>query len=164
MYKAKTGSHSFEIESNSKGIFVDGHPFSWDCVEVGKGHFHVTHDNKNYRAVIIDVDRQRKKIKVRINNCLYEIELQDRLDQMLEKLGMNSSHTGRVNSIKAPMPGLIVDLKVTDGDEVKLNDPLIVLEAMKMENIIKSPGNGTVKHVRVKKGDSVEKNQVLIEF
>jgi biotin carboxyl carrier protein len=164
MYKAKTGSHTFEIVSGSEGIFVDGHPFSWDCVEVEKGYFHITHDNKNYRAVIVDVDRKRKKVKVRINTSLYEIELQDKLDQLLEKMGMNSSHSGRVNSIKAPMPGLIVDLKVNDGDEVKLNDPLIVLEAMKMENVIKSPGNGTVKNIRVKKGDSVEKNQVLIEF
>jgi len=69
-----------------------------------------------------------------------------------------------VNSIKAPMPGLIIDLKVKEGDVVKLNDPLIVLEAMKMENIIKSPGEGTVKVVKVRKGQSVEKSQVLIEF
>jgi biotin carboxyl carrier protein len=77
---------------------------------------------------------------------------------------MTSQASGKVNSIKAPMPGLIIDLKVKDGDAVKTGDALLILEAMKMENIIKSPGEGIVKTVKVKKGDSVEKNQVLIEF
>jgi biotin carboxyl carrier protein len=79
-------------------------------------------------------------------------------------MGMNNGSSGKVNNIKAPMPGLIIDLKVKVGDEVKQNDPLLILEAMKMENIIKSPGDGMVKNVKVKKGESVEKGQVLIEF
>ena len=62
------------------------------------------------------------------------------------------------------MPGMIIDLRVKAGDQVKAGDPLLVLEAMKMENIIKAPGEGTVKQVKIKKGDTVEKNQVLIEF
>jgi biotin carboxyl carrier protein len=90
--------------------------------------------------------------------------LQDKFDLLLEKMGMNNTNGGNVISIKAPMPGLIIDLKVKDGDLVKQNDPLIVLEAMKMENVIKSPGDSVVKSVKVKKGESVEKNQILIEF
>jgi biotin carboxyl carrier protein len=62
------------------------------------------------------------------------------------------------------MPGLIIELKVKNGDVVKPGDTLLILEAMKMENIIKSPGEGVVKTVKIKKGESVEKNQVLIEF
>jgi biotin carboxyl carrier protein len=62
------------------------------------------------------------------------------------------------------MPGLIIDLKIKTGDIVKPGDPLLILEAMKMENILKSPGEGTIKNVKVKKGDNVEKGQVLIEF
>jgi biotin carboxyl carrier protein len=59
---------------------------------------------------------------------------------------------------------LIIDMKVQPGDTVKVGDPLLILEAMKMENMLKSPGDGVVKSVKVKKGDTVEKNQVLIEF
>ena len=62
------------------------------------------------------------------------------------------------------MPGLILDLKVKPGDEVKKGDIVLILEAMKMENIIKSPGDGLVKSVKVKLKDSVEKNQILIQF
>jgi biotin carboxyl carrier protein len=62
------------------------------------------------------------------------------------------------------MPGLILDLKVKPGDEVKKGDVVLILEAMKMENSIKSPGDGIVKLVKVNLKDSVEKNQVLIQF
>ena len=62
------------------------------------------------------------------------------------------------------MPGLIIDLKIKAGDAVKQGDPLLILEAMKMENILKSPGEGVIKNLKVKKGDHVEKGQVLMEF
>jgi biotin carboxyl carrier protein len=62
------------------------------------------------------------------------------------------------------MPGLIVDLRVKAGDKVKPGDALLILEAMKMENMIKASAESIVKSVKVVKGDSVEKNQVLIEF
>jgi biotin carboxyl carrier protein len=77
---------------------------------------------------------------------------------------MNTAVGSKINTIKAPMPGLIIDLKVQAGSTVKAGDPLLILEAMKMENIIKSSGEGIVKSVKVKKGDSVEKGEVLIEF
>jgi biotin carboxyl carrier protein len=90
--------------------------------------------------------------------------LKDKFDVLLEKMGMNSNSGSKINNVRAPMPGLIIELKVNDGDEVKAGDTLLILEAMKMENIIKSPGDAKVKLVKVRMGDSVEKNQVLIEF
>jgi biotin carboxyl carrier protein len=77
---------------------------------------------------------------------------------------MNNLQNNSAKEIKAPMPGLIFDIKVKEGDEVKKGDPVLILEAMKMENILKSPGDGTVKKIKIKKGESVEKNQVLIQF
>jgi biotin carboxyl carrier protein len=94
----------------------------------------------------------------------YEVKLKDKFDLLLEKMGFNNSAILEVKDIKAPMPGLIIDIKVEEGIVVKKGDPLIILEAMKMENIIKSPGEGVVKKIQVKKGDSVEKNQILIQF
>jgi biotin carboxyl carrier protein len=77
---------------------------------------------------------------------------------------MNNLNSQAAKEIKAPMPGLIFDIKVKEGDEVKKGDAVLILEAMKMENILKSPGDGTVKSIKIKKGQSVEKNQVLIQF
>jgi biotin carboxyl carrier protein len=79
-------------------------------------------------------------------------------------MGLNNGSAGKMNSVKAPMPGLIIDLRVKEGDKVMPGDSLLILEAMKMENMIKASAESIVKSVKVKKGDSVEKNQVLIEF
>ena len=65
-------------------------------------------------------------------------------------------------SIKAPMPGTILDVKVNVGDKVKFGQTLAILEAMKMENDIPATGDGEVAEIRVKKGDAVETDAVLI--
>jgi biotin carboxyl carrier protein len=92
------------------------------------------------------------------------VQLKDRFDQLLEQMGMSGAASAKINDIKAPMPGLIVGVSVQPGDVVKKGDAVLILEAMKMENLIKSPGEGTIRAIRVAKGDRVEKNQVLIEF
>ncbi|MDH4057476.1 MAG: acetyl-CoA carboxylase biotin carboxyl carrier protein subunit, partial [Cyclobacteriaceae bacterium] len=122
------------------------------------------HNNKSYRAEIVKTDSTTKTFTWKINGRLYSVQLKDKFDILLDKLGMSTVAGSKINSIKAPMPGLIIDLKIKEGDSVKQGDPLLILEAMKMENIIKSPGDAVVKSVKIKKGDSVEKNQVLIQF
>jgi len=79
-------------------------------------------------------------------------------------MGISNLDSAQVNDMKAPMPGLILDILVTPGQEVKKGDQLLILEAMKMENVLKAPGDGTVSSIEVAKGDSVEKGQVLIKF
>jgi biotin carboxyl carrier protein len=62
------------------------------------------------------------------------------------------------------MPGLVHQILISEGQIVKKGDALLILEAMKMENVIKSPADGTATKIRVSKGQNVEKNQVLIQF
>jgi biotin carboxyl carrier protein len=66
--------------------------------------------------------------------------------------------------LKAPMPGLVVRLEVSEGDEVTAGQGLVIVEAMKMENELRAPAPGRVKAVRVAEGTVVEKDTVLIEF
>lgn len=164
MYKAIVNKNSFEITSDDSSLMVNGIPLNWNVVKISEGYFHILLDNKSYRAEVVKADEHTKSLSLKINGRIYVVELKDKFDLLLEKMGMNSGVAGKVNNIKAPMPGLIIDLRVREGDHVKPGDPLLILEAMKMENIIKASGEGTVKSVKVKKGDSVEKNQVLIEF
>ena len=164
MYQAKINQQKFELLSTDNGLTINGQPFEWDFSELGNGHFHILHENKSYRAEVIKTDPATKTFTFKINGRLYTVELKNKFDLLLEKMGMGAGAGAKINNIKAPMPGLIIDLKIKSGDAVKAGDPLLILEAMKMENILKSPGEGTVKHVKVKKGDSVEKGQVLIEF
>lgn len=65
---------------------------------------------------------------------------------------------------KAPIPGNIVAVKVKPGQQVKAHDPVVILEAMKMETPINAPAAGTVKSVFVEVGTSVKQGQVLVEF
>jgi biotin carboxyl carrier protein len=92
------------------------------------------------------------------------LEVKDKLDLLLEKMGINQPSGIKVEDIKAPMPGLIIDIKVIEEQEVEQGEAIMILEAMKMENILKSPQKGIIKTIKVKKGQSVEKNQILIQF
>ncbi|MDY3811341.1 biotin/lipoyl-containing protein [Eubacterium sp.] len=67
-------------------------------------------------------------------------------------------------SVDAPMPGNILDIKVSNGASVKAGDVLLILEAMKMENEIVAPQDGTVASVNVNKGDTVEAGQTLVSL
>ena len=164
MYKALINNKTYEVDQNDQSISVNGTDFQWDINKVSDGYFHILYQNKGYRAEIVKTDICSKTITIKINGRNYSVELKDKFDLLLEKMGMNKAAAQRVNSIKAPMPGLIIDLKIKTGDTVKQGDPLLILEAMKMENILKSPGDGVIKNLKVKKGDNVEKGQILIEF
>lgn len=164
MFSISINKQKFEVNSQDGGFSVNGKPVSWDMIEVAEGYFHILLGNSSFKAEVVKVDYATKSFHIKVNGRTYPVEIKDKFDLLLEKMGMNSSAANKVNTIKAPMPGLIIDLKVKNGDTVNSGDPLLILEAMKMENIIKAHGSGIVKTVKVKKGDSVEKNQVLIEF
>jgi biotin carboxyl carrier protein len=81
---------------------------------------------------------------------------------MLDKMGMSATSDEKMDNVKAPMPGLVLDILVEAGQSVNKGDNLLILEAMKMENIIKASGNGVVKNININKKDAVEKNQLLM--
>lgn len=164
MYKATVNRNSLKVTLDDSSISVNGLPLNWDLIRVSDGFFHILLENKSYSAEVVRVENLTKSVILNINGRLYSVQIKDKFDLLLDELGMNSGTAGKVNNIKAPMPGLIIDLRVKEGELVKIGDPLLVLEAMKMENILKSPGDGIVKSIKVKRGDSVEKNQIMIEF
>ena len=165
MLSAKINGHqSLEIDLTSSSITINGKPVPVDIAPLGPDRFHIIRDNKSFTAEFLDVNKQTKTVTIRINGARHSVQIIDKFVLLLEKLGMTNGSSGRLNNIKAPMPGLIIDLRVSAGQTIQQGDSLLILEAMKMENIIKASGEGTVKRVLVKKGDSVEKGQVLIEF
>lgn len=164
MYQAKIDNKNFDVIPTEEGYQINGQLFQWDLVQVTDGYFHILHDHASYRAEVVKMDTATKTFTFKINGTNYSVALKDKFDILLEKMGMAAGTGAKINNIKAPMPGLIIDLKIKTGDAVKAGDPLLVLEAMKMENILKAPGDAVVKNVKVKKGDSVEKGQILIEF
>ncbi len=135
-----------------------------DAIPIGTSKFHVLKNNKSFQAEIISSDFIAKKYSVKVNNTTYEVAISDALDILIQSMGIERGRTKVINAIKAPMPGLILEISVSIGQEVKENDPLLILEAMKMENSFLSPRDGVIKSIAVEKGNAVDKGQLLIEF
>ena len=164
MLQVKSGDASWQIETKQGNLILNGHPFEWDLVQIDANRFHIIKDNVSYNAELVEADYKTKTFTLKINGTLHTVNVKDRFDILLDQMGMSNVNTAKLNDIKAPMPGLVLDIKVKPGDEVKKGDQILILEAMKMENILKSPGDGVVKAIRVNVKDNVEKGQVLLEF
>ncbi|AUP81116.1 acetyl-CoA carboxylase biotin carboxyl carrier protein subunit [Flavivirga eckloniae] len=135
-----------------------------DTLQISGSKFHVLEQNKSYEAEITKADFNKKSYEVKINNNSYNINIANDLDLLIKEMGFAIGSIKHVDSVKAPMPGLILEINVEANQEVKEDTPLLILEAMKMENIITSPRDGVIKSISVNNGDAVEKNQLLIEF
>lgn len=137
---------------------------NWSLVEIKKDLFHIIYKKKSFVVDILTHDRKNKYFEIIINNNVYSVQLKDHFDELLHDLGMDVVSFDKDNDVKAPMPGRILEVLVKERASVVEGDNLIVLEAMKMENIIKSTRRGVLKHIQVAEGDSVEKNAVLLSF
>tara|TARA_R110001592_G_scaffold25240_1_gene96141 strand:- start:107 stop:595 length:489 start_codon:yes stop_codon:yes gene_type:complete len=157
VFKANVNNtFDFEIEYDEISNF--------DAVKTSDSHYHILQDNKSFKVEINEANFNTKSYQVKVNNNLYNTHIFNDLDILIKEMGFAIGSTKHVNSIKAPMPGLILEINVKVGQEVKEDEPLLILEAMKMENIITSPRDGIIKSISVNKTDAVEKNQLLIEF
>ena len=127
MYKALTNGKTFEIVPGDESWIVDGNALDWDVSSLGAGHFHILYKGKGYNAELVKTDSDTKTVELKINGRKYAVQLKDKFDLLLEKMGMNSAGAGKLNVLKAPMPGLIIDLRVAAGQTVRAGDPLLVL-------------------------------------
>lgn len=135
-----------------------------DLIKVDTDNFHVLQNNQAYDVELVDTDFLNKTMKVLVNGNAYTLKIEDSYDQIVKKMGLLANTAQKLNNIKAPMPGLIIDIMVEAGQEITEGTPLIVLSAMKMENIILAQGDGVIKSIEVKKDDAVEKGQIIIEI
>ncbi|HSI90789.1 MAG TPA: biotin/lipoyl-containing protein [Adhaeribacter sp.] len=164
MLQVKSGEASWQVENKQGNLFLNGQSFEWDLVSLDANRFHIIKDNVSYLAELVEADYKAKTFTLKINGMVHTVSVKDRFDMLLDQMGMSNVNEQKLNDIKAPMPGLVLEIKVKPGDEVKKGDQILILEAMKMENILKSPGDGVVKAIKVNVKDNVEKGQVLLEF
>jgi len=135
-----------------------------DILDQGNDHYHLVHENKSIQMKVIERDFIRRTYSISINAHVYKINIQKPLDDLIKKMGYSIGTTKTIDSIKAPMPGIIIELKVKKGQTVKEGDTLLILEAMKMENAIICPKNTVIKEIYVDVGETVDKNKLLIDF
>lgn len=152
---------NFDGEGKESGT-LNGKRFDWDVSRVSDNLYHVIKDHRSFNVeVLADVEGKRQ---IKVNDTIYETETISKFDELLKSLGMEKGGAGIVNELKAPMPGLVLHIDVKPGDQLQKGDRVLVLEAMKMENVIKAPADVTIASIEVEKGKTVDKNQVMVRF
>ena len=165
MYKILAGDTSYDvdIESGKTTGTLNGEPFDMDIALQG-GVFSIIKNHRSYKARLEKADWNAKTITLVVDGQRFELSVKDRFDLLLEQMGMAGLNETKINEVKAPMPGLVLRVEVEANQEVQKDEPLLVLEAMKMENVIKSPTDGVIESINVEQGQAVEKGFVLITF
>ena len=156
--------NNFKAQVNRTFEFPDLASLELDVVPAGPNKFHILKDGESFHAEIMEVDHSSKHFVIRINGSDYHVQLEDAFDQLVKRLGLEVNVLHKIKNINAPMPGLVLEIQVEEGQVVKRNDPILILEAMKMENILKSPGDGIIEKIMVKEGQAVEKGGLLIKM
>ncbi|WP_158281194.1 acetyl-CoA carboxylase biotin carboxyl carrier protein subunit [Dyadobacter jejuensis] len=154
----------FQLSVKGRELMIDDQPFTGDLVRLNDHHFHLIWRHHSFDILVVEHSTADKSATLLINGVEIRTELKDELDLLLTAMGMQTGTAKKLNVLRAPMPGLIQAIYKAEGEHISLGDNLLVLVAMKMENVLKSNGSGTVKSIKVKAGDIVEKNQVLMEF
>jgi len=156
----------FKIELDTTGNLglLNGEKFSWDVIKVKDNIYHIIKDNQSYNLEVLNINRVEKSFRIKVNGIKYKFNAKDKYDELLHNLGMDNMASSKVSELKAPMPGLVLEISVEGGQQVSKGDALLILEAMKMENVIKSPTDGVIKSISVNEGEIVEKNQLILNF
>jgi acetyl/propionyl-CoA carboxylase alpha subunit len=160
-YVTTVGENEYMIEIiDEHHVTVDGVMYQVDFGEVSEQTvYSLLADNRSFEAFVYPID---EGWQVLLLGTQYELTVEDEREKRLR-----ASLGGRIAEnvdfhLKAPMPGLVVTIPVSDGQVVAKGDVLVVLESMKMQNELKSPRAGKISRVRVKPGDSVELRETLL--
>lgn len=152
------------VNDNKEFEFNSEQAKGFDIIKRSENEFHILSDQDAYHAELTAKDFQHRQFSVRIGTNNYHVRIENDLDALIAKMGYAASGSKRLNSIQAPMPGVILETRVSEGQEVFEGDVLLILEAMKMENTILSPRDAVIKKVHIEPGATVDKNTLLIEL
>lgn len=153
---------AFSVDFNKEEVSLNGQTVASDWVSIAPDKYHVIFNNQSYTLELLSKDETGKQLTMMVNGQKQVVSIEDQYDALLKQLGMDKMVASKVNEVKAPMPGLVLRILVEEGQSVKKGDALLVLEAMKMENIIKATGEGVIKKVTVQPKLAVDKNQVML--
>ena len=155
-YKVKANEFVFSIDKKEAAVA--------DIIQKSPTEFNVIKDHRSINATLLDSDVTGKKLTINVDGEKYNVEIKDALDQMLDVMGFGIATTKLIKEVKAPMPGMVLEIVVSDGQDVNEGEKILILGAMKMENSILVHADAKIKRVAVAVGQAVEKGQVLVEL
>jgi len=160
-YIAQVDGVTYEIEITPAGeMTVDGGPVEADLLQVDPLGLHSLLMNHQSHELV--VEEQQRGYRVTLGGNTFTVDVADERHLRMESSRADVSAGDGDLPITAPIPGLVVKVLVTEGQTVALNEPLVILEAMKMENEIRAPRAGVIKNVAIEIGQSVEGNAQMM--
>jgi len=163
MAKIIIDNNPFNIEKTDGTLLIDNDEATYDLLKNGDNGYHLIYNNQSFNIKVLNKDNHSGELTLKINGRVISTQLQNKLADLLKKMGMDNNKK-KLKDLKAPMPGLVLDIMVKEGEEVTEGQELIVLEAMKMENAIKSPQDGIIDKIQIDKQDKIDKNHTLLSF
>jgi pyruvate carboxylase subunit B len=160
-FRALVGDRTYEIVLEDGQLYVDGEPKDHAFEILRTGYVSLIIGGKSVPVAVESTGEDT--LQVTIAGRCTEVRVKDERALLLEEFGLDEALAGG-GEVRAPMPGLVLDLFVKEGDDVEADQGLAVLEAMKMENELRAPARGTVTAIHAAPGDAVDKNQLLIEI
>jgi len=159
MYKVSIQGKTFEIDE--KEISANN---SLNISEISNQFYQVAAHGKNYTVIVDKIDTQQKEITLKINGEKKVLQIEEPIDVLLKNMGLDLKAMQKVEPIKAPMPGMVLKILVEPGQQIEKGQGVLILEAMKMENVLKSSASATVKAIKVSEKSAVEKGAILVEL
>lgn len=158
------GDKSYTIHKQEHQRIINDKEVQFDVQWQANGLVSVLFNGRSLTALVEKVDKNKKEVTLNIDGQRYQITIQEEIDLLLSKMGLDLKLMQKAEPVKAPMPGMILKVLVEPGQPINKGDGLLILEAMKMENVLKASGSAVVKSVKVQERTAVEKGAILIEL
>ena len=158
------GQNALDIQKHNNEWYLNEQPINADIQWQANGQASILIDHKSYTAQIEKIDKDNKELVLKINGQRYTLSIKEDIDILLDKMGINLSAMQKAAPLKAPMPGMILKILVEPGQQVNKGDALLILEAMKIENVLKASAPATIKSIKAEEKTAVEKGAILIEM
>lgn len=155
---------NFAVDQVDGQWMINDSPAALDIQVQPNGLISVLLDNKSYAATVEKVDTKAKELVLKIDGQPYTVAIKEPIDQLLSSMGLDLKAMQKIEPVKAPMPGMVLKVLVEPGQQITKGDGLLILEAMKMENVLKATGPATVKAIKINERTAVEKGTILIEL
>ncbi len=161
-FRAVVHGESFDILVRDKQLFVNDEEVACSFEQIAPNRYSMILDGMSLPVFVEETSNGT--LSVTVSAATVEVNLIHEIDVLKERFGVHDTAQAPHRAVRAPMPGLVLDVRVERGTRVHAGDRLVVLEAMKMENDLRAQQAGTVRAVHVRPGDAVARNALLIEF
>jgi len=165
-YQILWDGEEVQLSVDSAGrLFIQGRTQGIDA-DSSQGTGQALHLLINGRSIRLEHLQRTEEgdLLFRINSIRYRVPIKNKRELLLARIQGAGTKDRKQTALKAPMPGLVLQVLVTEGQVLQAGDPILVLESMKMENVLRAQSDGTVVSVVIQPGEAVEKGQILVSF